>query len=406
MGERATLTLNPAVVRWSLETRGWDAKELAEKSGVPEPVIRKIQSEESPIDIVNLKRISKCMGQPLAVFLLSKPPDEPELINYGGMQEKRLSRKTLDAIRTSRYWQSVSREILEAQSESLKPDAKEYSVESDPESAALDERQRLGFGPDGAMSATKTDRESYNALRDGIESLNIFVYHLEMGGGDACGISMAGKHPAVITVNPSGSYKQRTFALLHEYAHILLRTNGYCMSSPELPRDTCGESNGIEAWCNAFAGSVLMPRRELLTVASLLEEESKDAGYMAGKMSDFFGASRQAVAARMMMINRESSPSPPCWECLEKPKNRRTNEPKYQTTPYGMCLDKRGKKFTSMILISHARDTITHADVIEYLELDPEHFPKLRKALCKNAQYAGDWHKHSDHLAKLWSLEW
>lgn len=406
----ATLTLNPAVVRWSLEDRGWDPAELAEKSGVPESVIRRIQSERSPVEIRHLEMISECMKHPLAAFFLPEPPNDPELINYGrvrGQEPKRLSRRTLDAIRKSRYWQSISRDILEEQSESLKPGTKKYSPESDPEGAALGEMERLGFGPGGIMFKKKSLKESYNALRENIESLNIFVHQLDMDPGEARGISLTGDLPAVIAVSPSGSYGQRIFSLLHEYAHVLLRTNGYCMSDPDPQNYADDESRRVESWCNAFAGSVLMPEREFLELVRMLEKKSKDPRYVIKKISAIFGASEQAIVARMMGANPGSPLSESYGKLRKYIKDRGVSKPKEMAdpAPYDMCLAERGKRFVSMVFISHARGTITYADIIEYLELDPEYFPKLRQTLCRDPKYADDWSEYSEHFVKLWNLK-
>lgn len=384
-----TLTLNPAVVRWSLESRGWDVAELAEKSNVPESVIMKIQSERSPIEVRQLERISKCIKQPLAVFFLPEPPREPKLINYRRVQGKapqKLSKETLDKIRISQYWQSISRALLEERSASLQPDVKRYSLKHSPESAACDERKHLGFNPHGMLFGAKMrPNEFYKALRDRIESRNVFVYQLSMDISDARGIYLTEQLPATIIVNSSDSYEPKIFTLLHEYAHVLLHTNGYCMSSPELPTRTSRESGMVEEWCNAFAGSFLMPKQEFLERASMLEEESDDAERVIKKLSAYFVVSRQAVAVRLMRVNPKSRFSKQYAEYCNKYKDQNVQESRGggYSKRYDLCLNQRGRKFVSLIFDSYDRSLITKLDVIDYLELHPKNFAKLQEELVK-----------------------
>lgn len=368
-GKANQITLNPAVVRWSLESRGWETAELAEKSGVPEPVIKRIQSERAPIDTGDLKKISECMGHPLTAFLLPKPPEEPELVNYGraGASAAKPSKGTLDAVRTSRYWQYAARRLLEEHSENLEPDASRYPVGSDPARAALVEARRLKFEPGSGRSPKRI----YDMLRESIESLNIFVYQLEMDGGDAGGICLTAQLPATITVDLDDPYEQRIFSLLHGYAHVLLRTNGYCIPAPEIPGREGGKYGKIEGWCNSFAGSVMMPEREFLERASGLEGKPEDAECAVKKLSSHFAASREAVMSRIAETNPPSRPLgsrnglPEHGQRTQKPKRRRHSG---RTLT---CLDKRGRRFVSLVLYSSKRNIITLADAMNYLALNP-----------------------------------
>jgi Zn-dependent peptidase ImmA (M78 family) len=47
------------------------------------------------------------------------------------------------------------------------------------------------------------------------------------------------------------------FTLLHEYGHLITRTNSACL---EGPRRTKAQSDTVERWCEEFSGAAILPR--------------------------------------------------------------------------------------------------------------------------------------------------
>jgi hypothetical protein len=61
----------------------------------------------------------------------------------------------------------------------------------------------------------------------------------------------------VIVVNGSDFARGRLFSLLHEYAHLILHTDGVCDMAPGRPTSA---DLRLEVRCNAIAAAILMPR--------------------------------------------------------------------------------------------------------------------------------------------------
>ncbi len=96
------------------------------------------------------------------------------------------------------------------------------------------------------------DQTGYNGLRawiDAVEALGVLVMQdgsmpVELMRG------FAAPHPSVplIVVNTQDDPRARAFTLIHEFAHLNLAAIGQ------------KEWADTEAWCEGFAGEVLMPR--------------------------------------------------------------------------------------------------------------------------------------------------
>ncbi len=383
--------VNPNVVRWALESGGWDVNELAKKSNISEDIINKLQSKETKIELTKLEKIAKCVKRPLAVFFLPKPPIESELTDYrkiAGTKKEKLSKKTLAAIRESRYLQSVSKELLEMQSMNMKPKIRNYSLKFDPEEVAKIERIHLGFESEDELLSKETRKSTrifYNKLREKIESFNIFVYQLSMSIEEARGFTLTDGFPRTIVVNSADSYKPKIFTLLHEYAHILLKTDGICMPNSNLPKNNNDELQRVETWCNVFAGSVLMPRQEFLDQASKWEEKLESPKEIINKLSSQFNASKQAVVVRMLRINPKTSFSDFYQTNFEEIKKEEMTKTKKKGKggphPIDICLSQKGRKFVSLVFESKEKQMVNYSDVIDYLHLNLKYFDNLQKRL-------------------------
>lgn len=112
-------------------------------------------------------------------------------------------------------------------------------------------------------------------------------------------------HLPVIMVNGADSARGRLFSLLHEYAHLLLHTNGLCDTTTDLQATT--PERQLEARSNALAAAILMPAREVLNrpevVARVNQQESWSYESLRGAAAPF-GVSAEAFLRRLLTLGR------------------------------------------------------------------------------------------------------
>jgi len=391
--QKTVVKINPKVLKWTIESAGWSIKELSKKTEIDAEEIIKWQSKISSIELPKLEKIALYLKKPLAVFFLPEPPREEELTDYrkiAGIENDKLSKKTLDAIRNARYVQLSSHELFELQNMNDEPDVDHANLKDNPEEIALYQRRKLNFEFEIINEDGRTIKKLiplvYRELREKIESMNIFVLQSNMPINEARGFTLTDKFPRIIVVNSADDVKPRIFTLLHEYAHILLKKDGICLPNFEnFHSNLKNETQLIEKWCNAFAGSLLMPKMEFLKELTFNEEKFEDPRKVIENLSKRFRVSKKATIVRI--LNLSANPSYKkmyleyydkiLWESPPKPK-KKGGAPISQADK---CISQKGRKYVRLVSDSKNKQLITTNSMISYLNLKIKHFDKLQSKI-------------------------
>lgn len=373
-----------------MEESGWTAQEVSDKTGLSYESVQQWMKHDTDIKVHDLKKIANTIKRPLTVFLLSKPPEEKKLIDYrriGGDATGKLSKKTLNVIRDAKYAKSVAAELLNLNSQDVRPDIIPRTIEDDPQIVAEEERKSLKINLEKRPKGKSMDafvRDEYLALKAKIESLNIFVLQASMDVDEVRGFTLPGGDPKVILVSSSDGPRPKLFTLLHEYAHILLETDGICLTNSYTSQASFESHNAsAEIWCNNFAGSVIMPKDAVLDV--LHNNPMYTPKQMIKHLCRNFCASKTAATVRMLNL-------------LDKDPRKEEYLKYYQdvssknvTTSGGgggggrnmaqECVNRYGKRYVSLVSDSEKRGLITTHDMIKYLDLKIKHFERLNELI-------------------------
>ena len=387
MGRQGTtVRINPGVFRWAVEGSGWDVEELSEETNIKSEHILRWKRNSTAISVSDLRRISKTIKRPLSVLLLPEPPKEGRLPDYrrsGGAHSGKMSKKMLAAIRKARYVQSIAGELLELRSEGALPDITPRTTKDDPETVAADERKALGIELDRRPKGENVDKfvsATYLDLKGKIESRNIIVMQAAMDISEARGFALADRCPKVILVNSRDAPRPKLFTLLHEYAHLLLKTDGICLTSSDCDGRPKEHDMSVEKWCNDFAGAVIMPREKVLGELNDMADRRPDG--VAASMSSKFCASKMAAVVRILNL---LDVDPRREEYVEYHRRIQSG----QTTPASggggkegrnmakECIDHNGARYVRLVCDSGNQGLITFSDMIKYLDLKTKHFEKL-----------------------------
>lgn len=390
--QKTLVKINPKVLKWTIDSSGWSIKELSKKTEIEPDQITQWQSKTSSIELPKLERIASSLKKPLAVFFLPEPPKEKNLTDYrkiAGFENEKLSKKTLDAIRNARYIQSNAHELFELQKMNDTPDVEYVTLKDDPEEIALYQRRKLNFEfeiiNENGRTIKKPIQRVYSELREKIESMNILVLQSNMSINEARGFSLTDKFPRIVVVNSADDIKPRIFTLLHEYAHILLKKDGICLPNSENFHSNSNEIQLIEKWCNAFAGSLLMPKKEFLIELTSNEEKFEDSRKVIENLSKKFRVSKKATIVRI--LNLSANPSYKkmyleyydkiIWESPTKPKKKGGGA----ISQADKCISQKGKKYVRLVSDSKNKQLITTNSMISYLNLKIKHFDKLQSKI-------------------------
>ena len=397
-GMGITVRVRPQVLRWLIDSAGWRDGELASKTGIGVSLIRQWRLRESEIGIDDIERLSKRIGRPLPAFMLAEPPREAPVAGFRlgpDSPAEPPSRRLCTAVRLARELQYNARELLEdAAGGRAVPSGASVSAEcaDDPARVAAGEAARMGLsGGAGLLAPAAPDRYSrtkllYDALRDAVESRGVFVAQADFPVGEAKGFAVVGEGPPVIVVNSADAVGSRIFTLLHEYAHVMLAGGSLCRPAPEsLETDGFGSGKAVEGWCDSFASSVLMPRKEFL--AALDEEGGRAVGGMLTALSQRFLLSERTVLVRAIDLSEGPARTAYLGHYGEMgpPPEPRDSAGGGHVPPDMACLNRRGRRYARLVADSEEAGLITESDMGMYLHLKARHFDGLR------AKVWGDW---------------
>ena len=390
--QEVIVKIKPEVLKWIIDTSGWENEELAKKLNVSSDTLENWKKNNVGIKIKKLEKLSDFVKRPLAIFFLPSPPTESELPDYRKLPKDdavKLTPSTLLSIRNARYLQSVAQELLKLQGIDPKPKINQkITLKNSPEAISKTERKKLGFESKDVLlsdEAKKSIRDFYNVLRRQIESLNIFVFQSSMPIQEVRGLTLSNKYPRVIVINSKDSHQARIFSLLHEYGHILLRKDGMCIPGAVFEQSDLDDTQRIESWCNRFAASVLMPKSQFLKELIKLEQKEKDLKNIITSLARKFRASNQSTAIRLKTLAKKDIPS---YE-FQKIYDEFEDEAKLQHSkkkskgggpgPTTLCISRKGQKFVSLVIDSKQSKNINNSDVIDYLNLNLKYLEKLQE---------------------------
>src|SRR2546428_6352015 len=135
------------------------------------------------------------------------------------------------------------------------------STEEDPETVGDRLRNVLGITYE-VQREWRNTRVAFNAWREAAEGVGVLVFQAtDVPVAELRGYSISVDPLPVVVVNRKDSYSGRSFTLLHEMTHVLLRSGGLC--------DLAGEQ-AIEIFCNHAAGAALVPSGSLLKEQTVL----------------------------------------------------------------------------------------------------------------------------------------
>jgi Zn-dependent peptidase ImmA (M78 family) len=256
--------VTPEVLRWARESVGYDVGDAAARIGVKPEKLEGAESGDLMLTLRQAERAATVYDRPLAALFMPEPPtEEPQEAQFRrlpGAPEPPWPPEMQLLARRVRDRQEAAVELYEALEEA--PPWTEVAENLTVVGRSIPEYVRHLLEVGFQEQTEWRDPSGYKPLRawvDAVESWGILVMQdgsmpVEMMRG------FAAPHPQVpvIVVNTQDDARARAFTIIHELGHLYLSALGQRVG-PE-----------TEAWCNDFAGEVLMPRGWMENVLTAL----------------------------------------------------------------------------------------------------------------------------------------
>jgi Zn-dependent peptidase ImmA (M78 family)/transcriptional regulator with XRE-family HTH domain len=376
----------PDVLVWARESMGLSREEAAKKLRMTSLSLQFLEEGVGDVSMPRLRRMSEVYDRPLVAFFLREPPpgvDElPDFRQTPDSFGKPWSPRLHEAYRRVMGQREVALELAELDDEPL-PDI-DFVVWLDDDPEDVGDNLRMWLDASGRPPGIPGPYDVFNTWVRQIEDRDVLVTQVTgIDTEEMRGFSIGERPLPAIAINSGDAIRGKTFTLMHELAHVLLRRSALCDLEDAAAAPDQATQN-LEWFCNAVAAAVLMPRDAVLReplVGRSSEESSwsdDDLLYLAGR----FGVSAEAMLLRLVTLERASRDF---YRDRRQHFLRQYGEQREQQagfiTYYNKQIRNLGRRYIHTVLDAYNRDDITDADLSRYLGMKLKNVPTLVETL-------------------------
>ncbi len=386
MASRGTEAIVEAgILKWARETAGLTPEEAARSLQTKdEKVVAWERGEERP-SMPQLRKMATVYRRQLSDFYLPAPPNEAPLPHdfrrLPGDGVFHYSRALRYQLRQARQRRDLALDLATEQDRELR----ELPVVQITEAT-----ERLGGRVRELLQvkipeqrAWRDPRKSYNAWRAQVEAAGVLVFQVTgVQPSEMLGFSLTEQPLPIIGINRKLAPNGRTFTLLHEFVHVLLRQSSLCDIEESFVR--APEEQKTEIFCNAVAAAALVPRDALLS-DPLVSPHTQARDWSDDELTAIarnFGVSTHVILRRLLTVGRTTQAfygaRAGLWRVYEPAPAKDEDEEFKRNMPQEVVSD-LGRPFVSLILESYLTSNLSLSDTSRYLGLRAGQVAKVRE---------------------------
>jgi Zn-dependent peptidase ImmA (M78 family) len=396
MANRLKAAITPAVLIWARQTAGFSLAEAARRLKITE---ERLATWEDPNNadapsIPQLRKLAALFKRPLAVFYLPEAPPRfavmRDLRRLPGTGARSYSPAVQLEIRAANERRELALELAADLEQEVQKFTLTATMEEDAETAGGRIRTALGVTMDLQLRWRDNEgRAGFNAWRNRIENLGVLVFQTtRFPSNEASGFAIVAETLPVIAVNRNDALTRRTFSLLHELAHLMIRVSGVSELATDVNRPP--EDQRIEVFCNSVAAAALIPRDVLLADARVVVQGTRSEQWSDAEIRDLayqFGVSREALLRRLLTLNRTTEAFYARkraqfiaeFDESQKRKKEKAVESEMKRNMPQETVSNFGRRLVNMLLDNYHQDRMTLSEVSGYLGLKVKHVPRLEE---------------------------
>jgi Zn-dependent peptidase ImmA (M78 family)/transcriptional regulator with XRE-family HTH domain len=385
MARTPIVPVSGVVLKWAREQRGLSIDVASKRAGVSAEKLIAIEENAGHPTLAQLRKLAEVYRRPLIVMLLDEPPTTFQpLADYRRLPDTELnaySPELRDEIKRAVLQRSTFAELSALEGD-LSVAPRLPSNSEDASSLAVQIRGVLGV-TESEQRSLKDKDQALNYWKAKVESLGILVLETSrVHMSEMRGFSLVDGLPLVIVLNGEDSARGKVFTLLHEFAHLCIRSAGVCdLHSRSLGR------NDVEVYCNAVAGSALLPEDLVLSNTTV---QSHKAGSLWSDSElvrireSFGGASEEAILRRLVDLGLASSSEYEAkrveyLDAYEEFRRNRRKNSKGGPPRHRIQLRDRGRPFVRVALTAYGDGHLTLSELSDTVGLRVKHLNELQR---------------------------
>ncbi len=385
--------IESSILLWAREESGLTVETAARRVGTKPERVHNWEDGSSFPSVKQLRKLAKAYMRPIGLFFLPVLPEEPERIkDFRRIAdvEKEMSSALRFEIRLALERRYEALDIASDLGEEPKLLQCRFRVGDQPEQVAREIREILGISIESQFR-WRTKRHAFNSWRAALERLGLLLFqtgvkrNLIVSPEEARGFSVSDQPFPVIVVNGRDHPSAKCFTLIHEFTHVLLHDGGLCdLHNPFTARS---EIDRTEVFCNAVAGSVLVPEGDLLNSAVVRNHGSDPvwSDEELGELAQTFWVSWEVILRRLLIFDRTSRDYYQRWRKERNDMFPGREEPKGDRTPkiptHTRVIIRNGKSFPRLVLRGLRNNCLTTSEASEFLDAPPHRLIDVENAV-------------------------
>jgi Zn-dependent peptidase ImmA (M78 family)/transcriptional regulator with XRE-family HTH domain len=360
----------PDLLVWAREHRGLTVDAAAELLGIEVTELIALESG-APLNLTKFRKVSGRYRIPGATLLRRTRPTAPPLprdFRTVGGQGAVVGFETRLAIDYARTIESHILELVDSGFGPPTPVLPRVSLVEDASEAGERERERLGVSVTSQLGWKPTD--AFNIWRAILERAGCFVLLKNFDLNQCKGFTLYDNPSTpIIMISKKEQYEPaRTFTLLHEYAHLLLREPG--ISDHD-------DRNPVESFCNRFAEGFLLPRAAIRAILPAWPAEPVEWSiHDIREWAHMLKVSQQVLALRLEHLNA----APAGFYGRIVAQQQRVN--KMREIEGGSYVNSQmfelGNRYLRAVFTAAEAGEIRTAEASDMIDLAPKHFDYVK----------------------------
>ncbi|MER9458170.1 XRE family transcriptional regulator [Mesorhizobium sp. M0478] len=375
--------INPAILRWAREQARLSPEAAAEGMGVSLDKLLACEAGEKQLTFPQFLAAANFYKRAPAIFYLNEPPH-----GFQPIQDFRRLRETPEdafksglewAIRQARERRELALELRNDVGEPVQDFKLQATIKEDVEKLATTIRAYLGV--------KQTDQQGWRAKafdnwRTAIEAKDVLVFMVpRLALTEMRGVAIAETKLPVILINSKDRTNGRTFTLLHEFCHLVVRASGISGLDFVAPEPA---SAVVEQFCNAVAGAALVPSEWLLG-EPLVRAKGQSMTWAEDELVALaarFGVSREVILRRLLTLGRTTKAFYDSRRASFQAEYDALADKKSSGGPerHLVVLSQLGRNFTRLVFQGYYDRQLTLRDVANHLNMQVTAVPNIERA--------------------------
>lgn len=386
MAASVHVPINPELLIWARESAGYDTKDAANRLGISQEKLESIEAGEAHITYAQLRKSADVYKRSLAAFFMAKPPPSKEPPRDFRMQPEYAGQPISPALNFElrKAWKHRDDviELAQQMGRTMAVFEPTATMEQSPEHTANYIRELLKVSVQDQLS-WQNSSVALKHWKSVVETFGVLVFEVSrIPMEEMRGVSLWSDTLPVILLNGADSHNGRTFTLLHEFTHLLLRQGGICDLAPAQLES---QDAKVEAFCNAVAGAALVPH-EVLQQLLTSDHDYEWSMDELNELSKNFKVSKEVVLRRLLTLGKTTDGYYRHMRQIfieEYRRIREENKGKGGPSPAVMAVRNLGRPFVGIVLSAYHDNMIGLATVSDYLGVKIKHLPRIESLVMR-----------------------